>query len=119
MSRTLTLLATIAGMLMAAGTARADWVSPAFYSDELGRCTVELRSRLGTPRAAGLRHTVTDIDKTGVWYVFDIQTDVVDDAGAVIDRVQTRCNAHRWNEQTRIRVKGRSATVGVRFASAD
>ncbi|MAF83474.1 MAG: hypothetical protein QGH93_01095 [Gammaproteobacteria bacterium] len=117
--KTFTLLAAIAGMTMVAATAQANWLSPTFYADELDRCTVELRTELNTAGASGLQHTVVDIDKVGVWYVFDIETKIVDDAGLSIGLAKTRCLSHRWKQRTSVEVMSQSAVSGVRFAAID
>ena len=117
--KTITLLTAIAGLIMATTTAQAHMLSPAFYADELDRCTAELRTELNTTGAAGLRHTVVDIEKVGVWYVFDIQTNIVDDDGAVIGQAETRCKSHRWREQTIVDVKHQSPNRGMRLASVN
>jgi len=112
-------LAAIAGMIMVSTTAQANWLSPAFYADELDRCTVELRAELNTMGATGLHHTVTDIDKMGVWYVFKIETNIVDDTGAVIRQAKTLCKSHRWNERTVVEVTNQPPVSNVRLASVD
>ncbi len=117
--RTVTFLTALAGLLMVSATAQAHWLSPAFYGDELDRCTVELRTELNTTGATGLQHTVTDIDKVGVWYVFDIETNIVDDTGAVIRQAKTRCKSHRWKEQTVVRVTSQPPAGNVLLASTD
>ncbi len=94
------LLATIAVMIMSTTAVQASWLSPAFYGDELERCAAQLRTELNLNDVALVRHDVTEIDKVGVWYVFDIRTALVDAADTVISEVETRCKAHRWNERT-------------------
>ncbi len=117
--KTIALFTAIAGMIMATTTAQAHMLSPAFYADELDRCTAELRTELNTTGAAGLRHTVVDIGKVGVWYVFDIQTNIVDDDGAVIGQAETRCKSHRWREQTVVNVKSQAPNSNLRLAAVD
>lgn len=117
--KTVTFIAAIAGLIMASATAQADWLSPAFYNDDLDRCTVELRTELDTTGATGLQHTVTDIDKVGVWFVFDIETNIVDDTGAVIRRAQTRCKSHRFRERIVVDVTYQSPVSNARLASAN
>ncbi len=113
------LLAAITGMIMISATAQAGWLSPAFYGDDLDRCIAELRTELDTTGATGLQHTVTGIDKVGVWYVFDIQTNIVDGTGAVIGRARTHCKSHRFKEQTRVEVKNRLPATAAQLASVD
>lgn len=115
--KTVTFLAAIAGLILVSTTAQADWLSPAFYGDDLDRCTVELRTELNTTGATGLHHTVTDIDKVGVWFVFDIETNIVDATGAVIRRAKTRCKSHRWTEQIVVEVTYQSPISNARLAS--
>jgi hypothetical protein len=117
--RIITTLAAIAGMIMITTTAQADWLSPAFYGDELDRCAAELRTELSMAGVTRLRHTVTDIDKVGVWYVFDIQTEMADDADTVIGQVKTRCRAHRWNERTSVEMTSKFPVSNTRIALAD
>ncbi len=119
--RKTTLLAAVVGtiaMVMAAATAQADMLSPALYGEKLDRCAVELRSELNTAGAARLRHTVTDIDKVGVWYVFDIQSETLDETGAVTGQATTLCKAHRWTEQTVVEVRDAFPVSDMRLASA-
>ena len=113
----ITILAAIAGMITT--TAQADWLSPAFYGDELDRCAVELRTELNMTGVSRLRHTVTDIDKVGVWYVFDIRTEMADETDAVIGQATTRCKAHRWNERTAVEVMYEVPTGSLQLMSAD
>lgn len=108
----------IAVMSMATTVAQADWLSPAFYGDELDRCAAELRSELDLTGVARLRHAVTEIDKMGVWYVFDIHTEMANDAGAVIARTDTRCKAHRWNERTVVEVTYSTPVSDIHLAQA-
>jgi hypothetical protein len=117
--KTITILAAITGLIMTATTAQADWLSPAFYGDELDRCAVELRTELNMKGVSRLRHTVTDIDKIGVWYVFDIRTEMADDTDTVIGQAKTRCKAHRWNERTSVEVTNQLPANNARLASAD
>jgi len=117
--RTAMLLAAISGMILISATAQAGWLSPAFYGDDLDRCIVELRAELDTTGATGLQHTITGIDKVGVWYVFDIQTNIVDGTGAVIGQAVTHCKSHRFKEQTLVEVKNRLPAAETQLASAD
>ena len=113
--------AAVAGLILASTTAQADrlspWLSPAFYSDDLDRCTVELRTELDTTGATSLQHTVTDIEKVAAWYVFDIETNIADGAGNVISRATTRCRSHRFREQTTVEVTYQSPVSNARLAS--
>jgi len=117
--KTIIILAAVAGLIMTATTAHAGWLSPAFYGDELDRCAAELRTELDLTGATRLSHTVTGIDKVGVWYVFDIQTEIADDTDTVIGRTKTRCKAHRWNEQTSVVVTKQFSANNTRLASVD
>jgi len=117
--KTITLWAAIAGMILVATTAQANMLSPALYGDELDRCTVELRPELNTTGATRLQHTLTDIDKVGVWYVFEIRTIVFDDNDAVMSWATTHCKANRWTEETVVEVTNQPPAAGTRLASAD
>ncbi len=107
------------GMVMGSGTAQADRLSPAFFADELDRCAAGLRTELNTNGAARLQHTVTDIEKAGVWYVFNIRTNIIDDAGAVIGQAETRCKSHRQNERTVVDVRGQFPSGEIQLVSTD
>ena len=117
--KTVTFLTAIAGLIMLSATAQAHWLSPAFYNDDLDRCTVELRTELDTIGATGLQHTVTAIDKVGVWYVFDIETNIFDDTGANIRRAKTRCKSNRFREQIIVDVTYEFPVSKSRLASAN
>jgi len=120
--KTRTILAAIIGtavLILTTTAAQADWLSPAFYGDELDRCAAELRAELNMTGVTHLRHNVTDIDKVGVWYVFDIRTEMADSAGEVIGRTETRCKAHRWNERTVVEVTKQLLAADVRLARVD
>jgi len=120
--KTRTIPAAIVGttiLILTTSAAQADWLSPAFYGDELDRCAVELRTELNMTGVTRLRHTVTDIDKVGVWYVFDIRTEMADSAGEVIGQTETRCKAHRWNERTVVEVRHLLPVSDVRLAQVD
>lgn len=117
--KSVTFLAAIGALSMVSATAQADWLSPAFYGDDLDRCAVELRTELNTAGATSLQHTVTDIDKVGVWFVFDIETNIVDETGAVIRRAKTRCKSNRFREQMVVEVKYQSRISNARHASAN
>jgi hypothetical protein len=112
-----TFLAAIAGLILVSTKAQADWLSPTLYGDDLDRCTVELRTELDTTGAAGLHHTVTDIDKLGVWFVFDIETNIVDSTGTVIRQAKTRCKSHRFEENTAVEVTYQFPVNNARLAS--
>jgi len=92
--------AAVSGMLMVATTVQADMMSSALYDDELDRCTTEMRAELNLDGVARLQHTLTDIDKVGVWYVFDIQTTAYDDMDTVMIAAAIHCKAHRWTGET-------------------
>jgi hypothetical protein len=109
----------IIGMIMTTTAVQADWLSPAFYGDKLDRCAVELRTELNMTGVTHLRHTVTDIDKVGVWYVFDIRTEMADNTDTVIGQVKTHCKAHRWNEQISVEVTNQLSASNTQLASAD
>lgn len=113
-----TFLAAIAGLILVSPKAQADWLSPTFYGDDLNRCTVALRTELDTTGAAGLHHTVTDIDKVGFWYVFDIETNIVDSTGTVIRQATTRCKSHRFKEHTALEVTYQPPVSNARLASS-
>lgn len=119
--KTATFLAAIAGLILVSTTAQADrhspWLSPASYGDDLDRCTIELRTELNTTGATSLLHTVTDIDKVGAWYIFDIETNIADSTGTVIRRAKTRCKSHRFRERTTVEVKYQSPVSNARLAS--
>lgn len=115
--KTATSLAAFLGLALVSATAQADWLSPVLYGDDLDRCTIELRTELDTTGATSLKHIVTDIDKRGVWYVFDIETDIADATGTVIRRAKTSCKSHRFSENTTVEVKYQSPASDVRLAS--
>jgi hypothetical protein len=92
--------AFITGMVMISATVQADRLSSALYGDELDRCTTEMRSELNLTGVTRLQHTLTDIDKVGVWYVFDIQTTAYDEMDTVMVTVAAHCKAHRWTGET-------------------
>jgi hypothetical protein len=121
--KTATILAAIIGMIMFTTAAQADWLSPAFYGDKLDQCAVELRAELhmdgNMVGVTHLRHTVTNIDKVGVWYVFDIHTEMADDTDTLIGQTETHCKAHRWNEQISVEITKRLLAGDTRLASAD
>ena len=52
-------------------------------------------------------------------FVFDIETNVVDDTGAVIRRAKTRCKSNRFREQIVVDVTYESPVTKTRVASAD
>ncbi len=111
-------IVALAMMTMTTTVVQADWLSPAFYADELDRCAAELRAELILTDVALLRHTVTEIDKKGVWYVFDIDTEMANEEGAVIARTETLCKAHRWNEQTVVEVTYSTPVNDIQLAQA-
>ena len=116
------LFAAIGGLFLASTTAQADrlapWLSPAFYGDELDRCTAELRTALDMSGAASLQHTVTNIEKVAAYYVFDIETSIADSTGAVINRAKTSCKSHRFRVQTTVEVTNQAPVSNARLASA-
>jgi hypothetical protein len=118
---TATFLAAVVGLFLVSTTAQADWrppwLLPALYGDDLDRCTVELRAALDTTGATSVRHTVTDIDKVGVWYVFDIETNIADGTGTVIRRAKTLCKSHRFEEHTAVEVIYQSPASNALLAS--
>jgi hypothetical protein len=117
--------AAVTGMLMAAATVQADMVSSTLYGDELDRCTAEMRAELNLAGVTRLQHTLIDIDKVGVWYVFDIQTMAYDDMDTVMIAAATHCKAHRWTGETVVEVAeqptpGRPGINGIaRVVSVD
>ena len=124
--KTTTIMPAIVGMIglfLFAPAAQADWLSSAFYGDKLDQCAVELRTELHIDGdmvgVTHLRHTVTNIDKVGVWYVFDIHTEMADDTDTVIGQTETQCKAHRWNEQINIEVTKQLSASSTRLASVD
>jgi len=113
--------AAVTGMLMVAATVQADMLSSTLYGDELDRCTTEIRSELNLADVTRLQHTLTEIDKVGVWYVFDILTTAYDNTDAVMVEATTHCKAHRWTGETVVDVTNRSRAANdqTRVASAD
>lgn len=110
------LSALITGLLIVKA-APAHELLPALYAGPLDRCIAELRVELDTTGAAVLRHTVIEIDRRGAWYAFAIRTDLIDDAGDRIGGASTRCNAHRWQARTTVRVDHRPPADRARLAA--
>jgi hypothetical protein len=114
----------VTGMIMATATVQADRLSSALYGDELDRCTVELRPELDLTGVTRLQHALTEIDKVGVWYVFEIRTLAYDDTDTVMTTATTHCKAHRWTGETVVEVTiepsaGRVGEILTRIAAAD
>ena len=102
-------IATTAVALLAltASAVQAESGTGGIYAEELDRCVAAMRTQLTDEQTAQLRYTVTDLDKRGAWYEFDIRAEVFNEVdGAVVRTAESRCLAHRWNEETRLQGQG-------------
>ena len=96
------IVTTTALVAVAAGTAIAE-PSQAVYSNELERCVTALRTDISEQNTRQIRHFVTEVEKKGVWYEFDIRSELYDDPeGEMVKQVESRCRAHRWAEHTEL-----------------
>lgn len=94
---------SLSAALLVGATAQAAGPGEVMYRTELNRCLAALRVELQDPATTKIRYTVTDIEKQGAWYQFDIQSEVYDGATdtPVLER-ESRCRARRWSDQTEI-----------------
>jgi hypothetical protein len=92
-------LCRVAGFCLALGlTLPAQAMEPpaASYRVELARCLAALRGDLEDERTTKLRHTVRGIEKHGIWFEFQIDSEVFQDNQPTVTRaVKTRCRANR------------------------
>jgi len=97
----------ITALLMAtANIASADeLLSPVHYGEELDRCVAEIRGELGSPNDTRMRHTVSDISKSGAWYRFYVTTEVLATDDSVAQTAASECRANRFDETTKIRTE--------------
>lgn len=111
----------IALFSMAGGVQAEDMsMSPQSYENELERCVVAVRPELNLNSSSLVRHLVSDIERRGPWYVFDIETTVkLDDGTVTVDSLESTCKANRWTEDTRLFVKNVEAPAPTRVASND
>lgn len=101
-ARMMTGIALSAAVLLGA-TAQAAGPGEAMYRTELDRCLTALRAELQDPATTKILYTITDIEKQGAWYQFDIQSEVYQDAANSPVRARdNRCRARRWSEQLEI-----------------
>ena len=115
-------LATVVALCSMAGVAQAEDVSmsPGAYEDELERCVVAVRPELNLTSSSLVRHLVSDVERRGPWYVFEIETTVkLDDGTVTVDSLESTCKANRWTEDTRLFVKNAEAPAPTRVASND
>jgi hypothetical protein len=98
-------IVTAAAVLLSlsASAVQAESGTGGIYADELERCVAALRGQLTNEQTAKLRYTVTELDKRGAWYEFDIRSEVFNEVGGpAVRSEQSRCLAHRWAEKTRL-----------------
>jgi len=98
-------ITTVAAVLMSltASAVEAESGTGGIYADELERCVAALRGQLTDEQTAQLRYTVTDLEKRGAWYEFDIRSEVFNEVGGpVVRSEESRCLAHRWAEKIRL-----------------
>ena len=116
------LIATAVALFSMASTTQAEDVSmsPAAYENELERCVVAVRPELNLTSSSLVRHLVSDVERRGPWYVFDIETTVkLDDGTVTVDSLESTCKANRWTDDTRLFVKNAEAPAPTRVASND
>ena len=103
-----TIIKTAAVLLsFSAYAVQAESGNGGIYADELERCVAALRGQLANEQTVQLRYTVTDLDKRGAWYEFDIRSEVFNEVGGPVVRTEeSRCLAHRWAEKTRLQGQG-------------
>lgn len=113
--------ATVAALMIAPASFAEDVsMNTASYEDELERCIVAVRPQLELDNPSLVRHLVSDIERRGPWYVFDIETTVKDSNGIVsVDSLESTCKANRWNDQTRLFVENVEVLQPTRVASTD
>lgn len=71
------------------------------YGEELDRCVAAARDNTIQTTTRQIRHFVTERGTAGVWAEFDIRTELYDvQDGPMIQAIESRCRAHRWNEKT-------------------
>ena len=95
------IISSIATALLATTAGADELLSQKYYGDELDRCVSEAREVLGAAGDQPLRHTVTEVNKKGAWYRFEIQTQSVSKDGVLTPLGSTRCSANRFNSDTR------------------
>ena len=95
--------AAAALLSLVASAVQAETGTGGIYADELERCVAGMRAQLTDEQTAQLRYTVTDLDKRGAWYEFDIRAEVFNEIdGPVVRSNESRCLAHRWSDETRL-----------------
>ena len=90
------------GLLLAA-PAIAIEPPAASYRAELGRCLTLIKGGLQDEQTTRLRHTITDIEKRGAWYEFDIDSEIFHSAdSAAVRETSTRCRVNRFDGTTEV-----------------
>lgn len=93
----------VAAALTAGCAAQAAEPVRANYANELERCVAALRVDLQDANTLKLRYTVTDVARRGVWYEFDIRSEVFESIGGpAVRATQSHCRSHRWSDATQI-----------------
>jgi len=92
-------LCRVAGFCLALGLAQpaqAIDLPGASYRTELDHCLITLRGDLGDARTTRLRHTIRGIEKHGIWFEFQIESEIFQENQSTATRaVKTRCRATR------------------------
>jgi len=101
---TKTLSAATAVLLATFSVANADTLlSPAHYGDELDRCVSEVRAELDSPADTRMRHSVVNIAKSGAWYTFTIESEVLATDESVSMTANSECRANRFTTATQVK----------------
>ena len=97
---TMVMIATAA--LAAASLANAEQLlSINNYGNELERCVAQIRADIDAGPTTELEHRVTDVNKSGAWYQFTIETRT----SAAATPVTSTCEANRFNELTQLDIE--------------
>lgn len=91
---------TLSAALLLGTTVQAAGPGEAMYRAELDRCLTALRAELDNPATTKILYTVTDIEKQGAWYQFDIESEVYQGSAEIpVHEQGNRCRARRWSDQ--------------------
>lgn len=91
---------TLSAALSLGTAAQAAGPGEVMYRAELDRCLAALRVELQDPATTKILYTITDIEKQGAWYQFQIESEVYHGSAEIPVRGQdNRCRARRWSDQ--------------------
>jgi hypothetical protein len=96
----------------------AELLSPLHYGDELDRCVAEIRAELAPASDTRMRHSIFGIEKSGAWYTFAIQSEVLSADDSISATATSQCSANRFDATTRVDKLSIEASADAQMAQS-